>query len=149
MPGTVPSLPQLLWNSAGLGHAERLPALLHLERHVSSPRAFVQKPKTSLSSSISSISMSPGSMRGNSSSLASGGRLKLVLLLELPLPGRPEEEDGLPVLESDVLREDIPDASASVGDSIMGESGWMEGVPRPLRSRFGISAFDCMRCSCG
>jgi hypothetical protein len=48
-----------------------------------------------------------------------------VLLLELPLPGRPEEDDGLPVLESDVRREDIPDASASVGDSIMGES---EGV---------------------
>ena len=51
-----------------------------------------------------------------------------MLLLELPLPGRPDEEDGLPVLESDVLREDIPDASASVGDGIMGESGWMEGV---------------------
>ena len=86
--------------------------------------------------------MSPGSIRQKSSPLASGGRLKLVLLLELPLPGRPEEEEGLPVLESDVLREDIPDASASVGDPGIGESGFVEGVYCAPRSRFGMSALD-------
>jgi hypothetical protein len=90
--------------------------------------------------------MSPGSRPQKSSPLASGGRLKLVLLLELPLPGRPEDEEGLPLLESDVLREDIPDASASVGDANIGESGCMEGVYRPLRSRFGMSVFGYVRC---
>jgi hypothetical protein len=67
-----------------------------------------------LSSSISSSnSTSPGSKRWTSiSPLASCGRLKLVLLLELPLPGRPDEEDGLPILESDVRREEGPEVSA-------------------------------------
>ena len=46
-----------------------------------------------------------------------------MLLLELPLPERPETDDGLPTLESDVLREDGPEVSASVGDGTTGEPG--------------------------
>jgi hypothetical protein len=41
------------------------------------------------------------------SPFASEGKLKLVLLLDVALPERPDPEPaGLPVLESEVLRED-------------------------------------------
>lgn len=59
-----------------------------------------------LSSSISSSStspLSPGAPPRNGLSV-SGGRLKLVLRLDCPLPDLPET-DGFPVLENEVRRE--------------------------------------------
>ena len=64
-----------------------------------------------------------------------------MLLLELLLPGRPDE-GGLPMLESDVRREDGPDVSASVGDGNVGEFGLLQCVKCPLKSRFGISTMN-------
>jgi hypothetical protein len=62
-----------------------------------------------------------------------------VLLLELALPDRPPV--GLPVLESEVLRDDRPEALPSTGDDVtVGEVGLLFGaLYLPLKSRLGIS----------
>jgi hypothetical protein len=72
------------------------------------------------------------------SPFASVGKLKLVLLLELALPDRPNPEPpDFPVLESEVLRDDGPEAFPSIGDEInVGEVG---ALYLPPRSRFGMS----------
>jgi hypothetical protein len=79
------------------------------------------------------------------SPLASG-KLKLVLrleVLELPLPDRPDIETVVlpPVLEREVLRDDGPEASASIGDDIkIGDVGLLFGaLCLPPKSRSGIS----------
>ena len=95
-----------------------------------------------LSSSISSSNStsSPGSRRSTEiSPFASAGKLKLVLLLELALPDRPDPEPlGLPVLEREVLRDGGPEAFPSTGDEVnVGEVG--SALYLPPKSRLGIS----------
>ena len=99
-----------------------------------------------LSSSISSNSISSPGCRPSSliTSRASSGRLKLVLLLDRPLPGRFDGVEVRPVLEKDVRRDDgaepppvapvllVGDAARS-GDSTVG----LVVLPR---SSAGISA---------
>jgi hypothetical protein len=106
----------------------------------------------SLSSSISSSSSTSSPVSRSSariSRLASFGRLKLVLRLELPLPERPdalperpETDPDLPLLENEVRREEGPEPSAPVGEGdIMGDVGLDPFVQTycPFKSRFGIS----------
>jgi hypothetical protein len=84
-----------------------------------------------LSASISSSAStsSPGSRPSALiSPLASLGRLKLVLRLELRLPCRPDKEEDRPRLESDVRREEGPEVLASVGEGTSGELPLLEGV---------------------
>ena len=97
-----------------------------------------------LSSSISS-STSTSSPRSRPSnlivSLASLGKLKLVLRLEVPLPGRPVE-GARPVLENDVLREEGPESPPL---AVIGEGGGRdEGglAVWPLRSKLGMSVLQ-------
>lgn len=106
-----------------------------------------------LSSSISSSSStsSPVSLPSALiSRLASFGRLKLVLRLELPLPERPDAlperpdtEPDRPALENEVRRDEGPDPSAPVGEGvIMGEVGLLVPFVQtycPFKSKFGIS----------
>jgi len=63
-----------------------------------------------------------------------------VLLLELALADRPEPV-GFPVLESEVLRDDGPEAFPSTGEEVkVGEVGLLFGaLYLPLKSRLGIS----------
>lgn len=72
-----------------------------------------------LSSSISSSNSTSSPVSRPSALIsrrASLGRLKLVLLLDVPLPGLPADAD-LPALEMEVRREDGPEVSAPVGES--------------------------------
>lgn len=99
-----------------------------------------------LSSSISS-SNSTSSPGDRSSALialrASFGRLKLVLLLEVPLPERADMEvPGRPMLEIEVRREDGPDVSAPVVEiDTVGDVGRTPSsdVAENSNSRLGIS----------
>lgn len=73
--------------------------------------------------------------------LASGGRLKLVLLLEVALPPeRPDPEaEGLPWLDREVLLDDTAESSANEAD-LVGDEGPLDDELNALdRSRFGIS----------
>jgi len=92
-----------------------------------------------LSSSISSSNStsSPGDLESALIALrASLGKLKLVLLLEVPDP-------GLPMLETEVRRDDGPDTSAPVVEiDTVGDTGCSSATgdaARRPRSRFGIS----------
>lgn len=60
-----------------------------------------------------------------------------MLRLEAVLADRPDE--GLPVLENDVRREEGPEASAPVGDT---ERAGDAEMYRPFRSRSGMSLYS-------
>jgi hypothetical protein len=60
-----------------------------------------------------------------------------VLLLEFALADRPDPE---PVLESDVLRDDVAEVFPSTGEEVMGEAGLLFGaLYLPPKSKLGIS----------
>lgn len=101
-------------------------------------------PSSSISSS-SSTSSSPGPIPlagSERSPFASLGKLKLVLLLELPLLDRilPEDDRPLTPLENDALRGETGGegggCSALTGDCRTGE---LTPEPFPARSKEGIS----------
>ena len=98
----------------------------------------------SSSISPSNSTSSPGDLLSALIALrASFGRLKLVLLLEAPLPERADMAvPGRPMLEIDVRRDDGPDASAPVVEiDIVGdaERAPPSDVADNSNSRAGIS----------
>jgi hypothetical protein len=100
----------------------------------------------SSSISPSNSTSSPGDLLSALIALrASFGRLKLVLLLEAPLPERADMAvPGRPMLEIEVRRDDVPDASAPVVEVGDADRAPPSDVADNSNSRAGISNQICL-----